>query len=401
MARILLCWELGGGLGHLTPLQHISKYYVEQGHEVWLASKDVVRFRRVFADLPVNLLQAPYTENAREIGVENKAAAGFADLLKRVGYHDELVLTGLVQAWRSLINLVNPDLIMVDHSPSALLASRGMEIPKIAVGSGFATPDQNSPAGLFFHNEEAKKSALAAEVEVVKTINQVCLMQKLPTITSLNDLFSQQELCLTRNYSELDHYGYRNHSQRRDFIYVGSTAGSYGEDVEFPHYKGPKIFCYLKPSPELPILLKTLQSIECSAIVVTAGVPKALIDAHRSKHILYSDVPVNMQHIIERATLGVLNAGMNTTAQFLKAGIPLALLPLHVEQLLVARRVEALKAGSMLNLKSVETAVVSLNKAYSHQAKTCAAFFADKYKNFSPQLELIKELAAIEERYLP
>jgi len=53
-----------------------------------------------------------------------------------------------------------------------------------------------------------------------------------------------------------------------------------------------------------------------------------------------------------------------------------------------------------LNLKDVETAVASLNKAYGNQAKTCASIFADKYKNFNPQLELIKELAAIEERYL-
>jgi len=400
LARILLCWELGGGLGHLTPLQQISKYYIQQGHEVWLASKDVAKVRRVFADLPVKLLQAPFTENSRELGVEKQAASGFADLLRRVGYHDELALTGLVQAWQTLLGLVKPDLILIDHSPTALLASRGMAVPKIAVGSGFSTPDDNSPVGLFFHNEIAKKNALQAEEGVLRIINQVCLTQKIPTLSSLRDLFSQQEFCLTRNYSELDHYGYRSHSQRRDFVYVGSDAGTFGELVDFPHYKGPKVFCYLKPCPELPVLLKTLQSIECSAIVVTAGVPKALIEAHRAKHIVFSDVPVNMQHVIERATLGVLNAGMNTTAQFLKAGIPVALLPLHVEQLLVARRVEALKAGCLLNLQSVETAVASLNRAYSSQAKTCAAIFADKYKDFDPQRELMKELAAIEERYL-
>lgn len=400
MARILLCWELGGGLGHLAPLQQISEYFIAQGHEVWLASKDVTRVRRIFADLPVNLLQAPHTENSRDLGVNKQAAAGFADLLRRVGYHNELALLGLVQAWKTLIELVSPDLIMVDHSPTALLACRGMKIPKIAVGSGFSTPDDNFPAGLFFHNELAKKDAILAEEEVLKTINMVCMSQKIKPLSSLNDLYSEQELCLTRSYSELDHYGYRSHSQRRDFVYVGSSASSFGEIVDFPHYKGPKIFCYLKPCPELPVLLKTLQSIECSAIVVTASVPKQLIDAHRAKHIVYSDVPVDMGHVLQRATLGVLNAGMNTTAQFMKAGIPVALLPLHVEQLLVARKVEGLKAGALLNLSSVETAVASLNKAYGSQAKTCAAIFADKYKNFDPRQELIKELVAIEERYL-
>jgi len=400
LARILLCWELGGGLGHLTPLQQISEYYINQGHEVWLASRDVANVKRVFGDLPVTLLQAPYTDNARQLGVDKQAAAGFADLLRRVGYHDKQALTGLLQAWRTLIQLAKPDLMLVDHSPTALLASRDMDIPKIAVGMGFAIPDDNTPTGLFFHNEVAKQNAVEIEEGVVKTINTACYSLGLPEIVSLNDIFRSLEYSVFQTYTELDHFGHRSPGQRRDIVYIGTPTKSFDQIADFPHYKGPKIFCYLKPCPELPVLLKTLQSLECSAIVVTAGVPKQLIDAHRAKHIVYSDTPIDMQHIVERATLGILHAGANTTAQFLKAGIPVAMLPLRVEQLMVARRVEALKAGALLNLKDVETAVASLNKAYGNQAKTCASIFADKYKNFNPQLELIKELAAIEERYL-
>lgn len=395
-----MCWELGGGLGHLTALQQVAEYYVDQGHDVWLASKDVANAKKVLGALPVTLLQAPHTENSRQLGVEKQAAAGFADLLKRVGYYDKDALSGLIAAWRNLILLVKPDLMLMDHSPSALLASRDMEIPKVAIGMGFSIPDDNKPAGLFFHNEVAKANAISAEEEVVKNINTVCYSLGLAEILTLNDLFLDLEYSIFQTYSELDHYGFRSASQRRDIVYLGTPTKAFDVPADFPHYKGPKIFCYLKPSPDVPMLLKTLQSIECSAIVVTAGIPQQLINAHKAKHIIYSEVPVNMHDVLQKATLGILNAGMNTTAQFLKAGIPVALLPLHVEQLLVARRVEALKAGALLNLKSLETTVASLNKAYGKQAKACASIFSEKYKDFNPQLELIKELAAIEERYL-
>ena len=59
MARVLLTWELGGGLGHCANLRPIVEHLVHEGHDVFLALRNVCLFDKVFAGLNVSLLQAP------------------------------------------------------------------------------------------------------------------------------------------------------------------------------------------------------------------------------------------------------------------------------------------------------------------------------------------------------
>ena len=62
MARILLAWELGGGLGHVTRLEPLARELVRQGHDVKLfTSGDSARplnfaqlLRKRFVNQPVS-----------------------------------------------------------------------------------------------------------------------------------------------------------------------------------------------------------------------------------------------------------------------------------------------------------------------------------------------------------
>src|SRR3954466_6055754 len=122
MSRVLFAWELGGSLGHLTSLQPLTIEFLKRGHQVFLAARDLSQLQTVFAGIDVTLLQAPW--NARCKGILQPVIT-YADLLLNVGFSDANALSSHVSAWKSIYDLVKPDLLVCDHSPTALLAARG------------------------------------------------------------------------------------------------------------------------------------------------------------------------------------------------------------------------------------------------------------------------------------
>ena len=412
MSRILLCWEIGTDYQHLLSLQSVARFYQGKGHEVWVAGRDVTKLRRLFSDVKINVIQAPHADSAAELGGEKQAPRSYADFLRRCGFHHSDALSGLMSAWRSVFSFIKPDLLLCDHAPVALLAARGLmrggqygqgrnkSVAKIAVGMPFSVPDDNRPAGVFFAGDLAKSDIVRYEDDLVKVINKVCIEFSIPCINNLADLLSDFDQCVFQTYSELDHYGYRSHEQRDKTKYVGTVVPEFTEPAIFPHFRGPKIYCHVKGTVETPVLLKTLQAIECSAIVLADGIPSAIINAHKSRHILYVDKPVNMQDVLSQSTFAILNGGINSVSLFMKAGIPVALFPLHIEQFLMAKRVEALNAGLQLNLLDVDSALLGLQKVNSRQKKIAAGLFEEKYQAASAHNELLLQLALIEQSYL-
>jgi len=412
VSRILLCWEIGTDYQHLLSLQSVARFYQGKGHEVWVAGRDVTKLRRLFSDVKIHIIQAPYSDSAAELGVEKQAPRSYADFLRRCGFHHSDALSGLVSAWRSVFSFIKPDLLLCDHAPVALLAARGLmrggqygqgrneSVAKIAVGMPFSVPDDNRPAGVFFAGDLAKSDIVRYEDDIVKIINKVCIEFYIPCINNLADLLSDFDQCIFQTYSELDHYGYRSHAQREITTYVGTVVPDFTEPALFPHFRGPKIYCHVKGTVETPVLLKTLQAIECSAIVLADGIPSAIINAHQSRHILYVDKPVNMQDVLSQSTFAISNGGINSVSLFMKAGIPVALFPLHIEQFLMAKRVEALNAGLQLSLTDVDSALQGLQKVNSRQKKIAAGLFEEKYQAASAHNELLLQLALIEQSYL-
>lgn len=405
MGRILLCWELGTDYQHLLSLQSIARFYQGKGYDIWVAGRDVTKLKRLFSDVKVCVVQAPFADSAAELGVESYAPRSYADFLRRCGFHHADALSGLISAWRTLFDFIQPDLLLCDHAPAALLAARGLSfagrlVPKVAVGTPFSVPDDNRPAGVFFSGDLAKNDIIRYEDDLVKVINKVCIEYSIPRINNLAELFSDIDKRIFQTYSELDHYGYRSAEQRHKTAYVGAAVPDFSEPAIFPHFKGPKIYCHVKGSVETPVLLKTLQAIECSAIVLVDGIPDSIINAHQARHILYVDKPVSMQEVLAKSTFAILNGGINSVSLFMKAGIPVALFPLHIEQFLMVKRVEALNAGVQLNLNDLDSALASLQKTNSRQKKVAVGLFEEKYEQASAHNDLLLQLALVEQSFL-
>src|SRR5947209_14563841 len=118
MATVLLAWELGSGLGHLTQIALLANALAIQGHRVFAAVRNVGRAPAAL-DPAVRLLPAPFSSpGVRPI----RPAHTFAHVLADIGWNDERSLAAHAEAWRNLYRLTRPEMIVFDHSPTALLA---------------------------------------------------------------------------------------------------------------------------------------------------------------------------------------------------------------------------------------------------------------------------------------
>jgi UDP:flavonoid glycosyltransferase YjiC (YdhE family) len=143
MANILLTWELGGGLGHLVNLLPLAKHLRQQGHRVAAALRDLSRVYEFFQGLDVTCLQAPIKTRVDDNRFDPPRT--FSHILYNTGFGDYEELSWMTAAWRHLYDLVQPDLIVFDHSPMALLAARGCKAKRALIGTGFFCPTDSYP----------------------------------------------------------------------------------------------------------------------------------------------------------------------------------------------------------------------------------------------------------------
>ena len=127
MGTVLIAWELGDGLGHLMQLAPIVRGLAARGHTVFAALRHLGRAEAMFGR-GVSLLAAPWAQTPVERQVLPPVTV--AQVLNNMGWHDADHLRSLCGAWRSLYALVRPDVVVFDHAPTAMLASRGLAMKR-------------------------------------------------------------------------------------------------------------------------------------------------------------------------------------------------------------------------------------------------------------------------------
>src|SRR5208337_884725 len=143
MAKVLLTWELGGGSGHFVNLRPLVCGLEAAGHAVCVAVRQLSRGPALLGGKAVSFLQAPFKADVPKNVLP--MARTFAHILHNIGFGEAAELALRVDAWRNLIDAVGPDLIVFDHSPTALLAARGGKARRVLLGDSFCTPPDCSP----------------------------------------------------------------------------------------------------------------------------------------------------------------------------------------------------------------------------------------------------------------
>jgi len=386
MAKLLYAWEFGANLGHIGAFLPLGKALREQGHEVSWVVTETAPAARLLSPEGFTWLQAPRIAELSRPG----PPLSYADILLRFGYSYGGDLLGLVVAWRELLRLSGTELVLADHSPTAVLAARTMGIPVMLFSNGFTVPPRRRPLPVMRPWAPLPEAQLLAlEDAALGSINAVLEhfgQAPLPALAALFDV--TEEALIT--YPELDHYEDRGPAR-----YWGSLpAAPTGLEPPWPvppndsqgTLAGKKIFAYLRP--EIPLAegaLKALQDLGVPAVVYCPGLQEQARLALQAPHLVFVDSPVNLHRAAAEADVAVTYSSLATTTAFLLAGKPLLLLPSHLEQFLLARRVETMGAGIAVNPEQVPPDFVALLKALlSTPAFTDnARAFAAKYANFN------------------
>jgi len=350
MASFLFAWEIGAGMGHTVPLAQVAQPLVERGHSLHFVLRDLSGARTGLGgliDSPlVRLWQAPIWLPDLH---SPPPAASYAELLYHAGYLDVGRLSGLVRAWRSLFDAIQPDLLLADHAPTAMLASRAKAFPKAVIGNGFFFPPAMQPLPSFRKWERVDKRRLElGEARVLATCNSILEAEGVASMAALHELTSGAEQLLV-TWPELDPYASGADGRPGGHYWGTLPARSQGLPAVWADGDGPKVFAYLKG--DYPSLQSVLQQLAKGPWRTLAHVPGVTPEQRRrfsNPRLSFSDGAVAMHEAVAQAEAVVCHSGAGTVATTLAAGLPLLLLPMQVEQMVLSLRVVESGAGALV-----------------------------------------------------
>ncbi|MDO8933346.1 MAG: hypothetical protein Q7U97_13210 [Rhodocyclaceae bacterium] len=387
MAKIAYAWEFGAGLGHIGAFLPMARALRERGHEVsWIVAQ-VGPTARLLGNEGFAWLQAPTTPEQHREG----PPLTYADILLRYGYGSTADLIGLVVAWRELFRLTGCEIVMADHAPTALLAARTLGLPAVLFSSGFCVPPRRYPTpNMRPWLTLPPEKLLAPEQEALASINAVLTHFGRPPVAGVGELFAVAEDTLL-GFPELDHYAERGAAR-----YWGNLPDAgVGAAPAWPAAAGKRLFAYLrKDCRHHEAALAALVALGQPTVIFFPDAPQATLERYAAPHIAYSRTPIDLARTAAEADAAITYASLATTTRFLLAGKPVMLLPFHLEQFLMARRVEAMGAGLLADPeKPADDLPQKLQRVVFDPFFTAnAAAFAAKYAAF-PQAVVIGNLA--------
>jgi UDP:flavonoid glycosyltransferase YjiC (YdhE family) len=374
MKRILFTWELGTGLGHIVPIK--QRCALLQEHKLYVALRDLRLAAEVFKGTNATLLAAPFLQSPVDRPVEETLC--YAELLHNVGFADARLLGGLVNAWRALFDLIGPDVVVFDHSPSALLAARAYSFRKILCGSGFICPPPAKPLGVFFPGimrQQDLQRIEQAERNTLDTANKVLAASGQPPLSSLGELYGQADTVLLTTWPEFDHFPQRGRSD-----YLGVNSPPAGKPPQWPAVSGKRIFAYLKPFKKLPVLLQSLKQSGQPVIVYSNDIDRNLLAQHQSGNMCFEFEALDLKQVADSCDFAIVNGNHDTSCQLMLSGTPILVLPLQREQQIFAGLIADCGAGVAGDPDNDDHFIDALNKIASDgRYRQAALEIAGKY----------------------
>jgi len=388
---ILYAWEFGANLGHIGTFLPIARELRERGTTVHWAVTHPHQAARLLPRAGFDWLQAPTMPEQRREG----PPLNYADILLRFGYADGEDLLGLVVAWRELLRLTGAGVLLADHSPTALLAARTLDIPVMIFGSGFFAPPRVNPTpNMRPWVPVSAEQLLSIDRPALASTNAVLDRYGKPRLDYLAQIFQVAEDSLL-SFPELDHYPARGPAR-----YWGMLPAAVAEDSTWPAAAGPRVFSYLRPdTPHVEAALQALRGLSGSVLIYAPGLPAELMQRYAAPHVSFSPVPVDLNKVARQADAGLTYASAAATVAFLMAGKPVMMMPGHLEQFLFARRVEEMGAGLIQNPEQAPHNLAAMLRQVldDPRFRVNAGAFAAKYANFDQNAVIGHIVARIEE----
>lgn len=393
MAKLLYAWEFGNALGHMGAFLPLARALVARNHDVRFSLAQVDAAATLLHPHGFRWVQSPnVTERHRPT-----PPLSYADMLLRLGYDHPDRLMGLVVAWRELLQLAGTQLVLPDHAPTAILAARTLGIPVLTYSYGFCVPPPLAPTPnmrpwLAIPTEQLGK----VDGVVLASINTVLENFSLAPLRCIADLFAVAEPALM-TFPELDHYLHC----RGTAAYWGCLLSSIsGTPPVWPPQGKPRIFAYLRREVRhADALLAALGQSGYPSLVVFPDIAQDMLARHAYANLRISRTPLETTALMQETDVAITYGGHGLTAAFLLAGKPLLLLPGHLEQFLLARQVEQMGAGLLVDPEKPATDLPDRLRrlATDRRFAANAGAFAQKYAAFTQEKIAANLVRRIEE----
>jgi rhamnosyltransferase subunit B len=327
MARILLGWELGNGIGYARRLAAIADRLAAHGHEPVLALRD--RTALVAPAHPV--LQGPIVTGRLRPGTKGFNPAGFADLIACNGFGFADHLLHILRDWQKVIEEARPDLVMAEYAPSLVLAA-WRRIPMVLIGSPYLMPPAE---GARFPEREGVRQ-YADQDEVLAVMREAQAARGAPLPERVTQPFAEA-VRVPYGLPELDPWS----RHRREALH-----GLWEMPALAPMPAEPRLFAYL--SPEAPSFATAVEALARAAIPGAAfirGCPAELAARLAAGGVRALEEPPSLAKAIAEASFVLHHGGIDTAQTALALGRPQMLLPRYLDQRMTADALSALGIG--------------------------------------------------------
>ena len=240
------------------------------------------------------------------------------------------------------------------------------------------------------------RKLIAAEELALASINSVLSRFGQPALSGISDLFGVEEPSLM-TFPELDHYAH----SRGPATYWGCLLSSIsGANPSWPPGIGPRVFGYLRSEiRHAESVLSALGHAGYPSLVVFPDISDDMRAKHHYANLRISSEPIETSRVLDEADLAITYGGHGLTAAFLLAGKPLLLLPGQLEQYLLARRIEEIGAGLLVDPEQPATDLpfklqrLAVDPLFAANAQA----FARKYAAFPQEVVVANLVRRIEE----
>lgn len=318
---VLLAWELGGGMGHITALHRLAGLLKHLDVRLVAAVKNPDAAAMLSAS-GVEVVQAPLWPSAarRPAEIARTSSATMGDILATAGLADLAGLDRLLKDWEDLFIRIKPDLVVADLAPAAALVARG-QVPLVMTGNGFTLPPSDMPRFPPLHR---LAPPAFAEEQTLAIVNAALRARQRSPLDFLPQVFgADARLVLT--FPLLDPYRSRRGQPADGPVFEHAPVRATADATT--------IFCYFSHGyalhPDLPrALLAHADRLEIHA----PELPDAEAGALQRAGASIATEPVAPMRALASASHVVHFGGSGLAAEALAAGIPQLILSMQVEQ---------------------------------------------------------------------
>lgn len=332
-------------MGHLMRLFALVKHLTSDQVRCSVVSRDLSSLAKLAWPETTRFYQAPLAtlEEKSLHGISN-----YSELLFASGYHDYVQVESLTTAWADLFDLLEPDLLVVDHAPTALLTANFLGIDSVRIGTGFFAPPKETPYPVF-RTWETIDMARVEKVEawlqsVMDNLSNHAGLERQPLTEWLSPA-----LDLIASWPCLDHYGQRVEPDA--VLYIGNeiSVSQTGKSIDWKNPSLPKIFAYLKKDyTSIQHVMDLLTSLDANVVVYLAGATEVDIQALTTSRLQVVNALINFNEVLPTADVFICHAGSGSVALSLEHETPVITLPMTAEQYQFGLIVQGLGAGFVL-----------------------------------------------------